>query len=66
YGYRRELLLQFVRWRPSPLEKAEALEQLRALENGVKIHVVVTKSGSPGVDTPADAQAIEHLLLPPR
>ncbi|MEO6871735.1 MAG: 3-deoxy-manno-octulosonate cytidylyltransferase, partial [Chthoniobacterales bacterium] len=42
YGYRRELLLQFVRWRPSPLEKAEALEQLRALENGVKIHVVVT------------------------
>ena len=63
YGYRRELLLRFVRWRASPLEKAEGLEQLRALENGVKIHVVVTKSGSPGVDAPADARAIERLLL---
>jgi 3-deoxy-manno-octulosonate cytidylyltransferase (CMP-KDO synthetase) len=63
YGYRRELLLQFVRWKPTPLERAEALEQLRALENGVKIHVVVTRSGSPGVDTPADARAIEKLLL---
>ena len=42
YGYRRDLLLRFVRWKPSPLERAEALEQLRALENGVSIHVVVT------------------------
>lgn len=63
YGYRRELLLRFVSWRPTPLEKAEALEQLRALENGVQIHVVVSKSGSPGVDTPADAAAIERQLL---
>jgi 3-deoxy-manno-octulosonate cytidylyltransferase (CMP-KDO synthetase) len=62
YGYRRDLLLQFVRWKQTPLEKAEALEQLRALENGVNIHVVVTRSGSPGVDTPADARAIERLL----
>lgn len=63
YGYRRDLLLRFVRWRPSPLEEAEGLEQLRALENGVKIHVVVTASGSPGVDTPEDARAIERQLL---
>ena len=63
YGYRRDVLLRLVRWRPSPLEKAEALEQLRALENGVKIHVVVTRSGSPGVDTPDDARAVERLLL---
>lgn len=62
YGYRRDLLLRLVRWRPGPLETAESLEQLRALENGVKIHVVVTKSGSPGVDTPADARAVERLL----
>jgi 3-deoxy-manno-octulosonate cytidylyltransferase (CMP-KDO synthetase) len=62
YGYRREFLLRFVRWKPAPLEKAEALEQLRALENGVKIHVVVTASGSPGVDTPDDARAIERQL----
>ena len=63
YGYRREFLLRFVRWRPTPLEKMEALEQLRALENGVNIHVVVTKNGSPGVDTPDDAEAIERQLL---
>jgi 3-deoxy-manno-octulosonate cytidylyltransferase (CMP-KDO synthetase) len=63
YGYRRELLLRFVRWSRTPLEKAEALEQLRALENGVNIYVLVTKSGSPGVDTPEDAVAIERKLL---
>jgi 3-deoxy-manno-octulosonate cytidylyltransferase (CMP-KDO synthetase) len=63
YGYRRDLLLRFVRWKPTPLEKAEGLEQLRALENGVNIHVVVTQSGSPGVDTPDDARAIERQLL---
>jgi 3-deoxy-manno-octulosonate cytidylyltransferase (CMP-KDO synthetase) len=62
YGYTRELLLQFVRWKPSALECAESLEQLRALENGVRIHVIVTKSGSPGVDTPADAKAIATRL----
>ncbi len=62
YGYRRDLLLRFVRWKPTPLEKAESLEQLRALENGVTIHVVVTRSGSPGVDTPEDARALERLL----
>jgi 3-deoxy-manno-octulosonate cytidylyltransferase (CMP-KDO synthetase) len=62
YGYRRDLLLRFVRWKTSPLEEAEALEQLRALENGVRIRVVMTGSGSPGVDTPEDARVIERLL----
>jgi 3-deoxy-manno-octulosonate cytidylyltransferase (CMP-KDO synthetase) len=62
YGYTRKLLLQFVRWTTSPLERAEALEQLRALENGVKIQVVMTGSGSPGVDTPEDARTIERLI----
>ncbi|MDQ6913172.1 MAG: 3-deoxy-manno-octulosonate cytidylyltransferase [Verrucomicrobiota bacterium] len=62
YGFKRELLLRFVRWKPSALEKAESLEQLRALENGVRIRVLVAKSGSPGVDTPVDAAALERIL----
>ena len=62
YGYTRDLLLRFVRWKTSPLEQAEALEQLRALENGVRIRVVMTGSGSPGVDTPEDARVIERVL----
>jgi len=62
YGFRREALLQFVKWKPSPLEQVESLEQLRALENGVKVHVLVTKHGSPGVDSPADAKALEQRL----
>jgi 3-deoxy-manno-octulosonate cytidylyltransferase (CMP-KDO synthetase) len=62
YGFRRETLLQFVRWKPSPLERAESLEQLRALENGVKVHVLVTATGSPGIDTPEDAKVLEQKL----
>jgi len=62
YGFRRETLLQFVRWKPSPLERAESLEQLRALENGVKVHVLITAAGSPGIDTPEDATALEQKL----
>ena len=62
YGFRRETLLQFVKWKPSPLERAESLEQLRALENGVKVHVLVTGTGSPGIDTPEDATALEQKL----
>jgi 3-deoxy-manno-octulosonate cytidylyltransferase (CMP-KDO synthetase) len=66
YGFRHNVLLQFVQWKPTPLERAESLEQLRALENGVRIQVVVTASGSPGVDTPEDAEAIERQLLSAR
>jgi 3-deoxy-manno-octulosonate cytidylyltransferase (CMP-KDO synthetase) len=62
YGFRREMLLQFVKRKPTPLERAESLEQLRALENGVSVHVLVTKHGSPGVDTPEDALALEQKL----
>ena len=63
YGYRRSALLEFVRFAPSPLEVTEQLEQLRALENGMKIRVVISKSGSIGVDTPEDASAIERQIL---
>src|SRR5215469_158517 len=62
YGFRRDALLRFVGWKRTPLECAESLEQLRALENGVKVHVLITAKGSPGIDTPADAQALEEKL----
>jgi 3-deoxy-manno-octulosonate cytidylyltransferase (CMP-KDO synthetase) len=62
YGFRRNVLLQFVKWKPTPLERAESLEQLRALENGVKVHVLITAKGSPGIDTPADAKTLEQKL----
>ena len=62
YGFRKKTLLQFVRWKMSPREEAEALEQLRALENGVTLNVLVTKQGSPGVDTPEDAAALEKII----
>jgi 3-deoxy-manno-octulosonate cytidylyltransferase (CMP-KDO synthetase) len=51
-----------VEWKSTPLERAESLEQLRALENGVKVHVLITAKGSPGIDTPADAKALEEKL----
>lgn len=62
YGYSRKFLLQFVQWRPSPLEKTEQLEQLRALENDAKIRVLITKKSSIGVDTPEDAESLEKSL----
>lgn len=63
YGFQRDFLFQFVTWPPSPLEKTESLEQLRALENGARIRVVPTRDLSPGVDTPEQAAAIEKVLI---
>jgi len=62
YGYSRKFLLQFVKWKPTQLELAEQLEQLRAIEHGAKIRVVVNKASSIGVDTPEDALEAEKLL----
>jgi 3-deoxy-manno-octulosonate cytidylyltransferase (CMP-KDO synthetase) len=64
YGYQRDFLLQFVKWRPTPLEKSEKLEQLRALEHGFSIKVLKTRGRSIGVDTPEDAAEAEKLLAP--
>jgi len=60
YAYRRDFLLQFARWQPTPLERTEGLEQLRALEHGVRIKVVVTPYLSISVDTPEDLQRLEQ------
>lgn len=62
YGYRREFLTAFVRWPPSRYERAERLEQLRALEHGVRIRVLVTDHASLGVDAPEDVARVERLL----
>jgi 3-deoxy-manno-octulosonate cytidylyltransferase (CMP-KDO synthetase) len=62
YGYRRKVLLDFVKWKPTALEKAEKLEQLRALENGVSIGVIVVRKASVGVDVPADVAKAERAL----
>jgi len=62
YGYDVRFLMQFVKWREGVLERLEKLEQLRALENGVPIRVVKTRHQAVGVDTPADAAAVERIL----
>ena len=62
YGFQRAFLYDFIAWPPSLLERVECLEQLRALENGARIRVVLTDELSPGVDTPEQARAIEQLL----
>ncbi len=62
YGYRRETLLRLVKFPVSPLEQAEKLEQLRALENGISIAVVQVEYDSVGVDLPGDIAAVEQRL----
>lgn len=62
YAYRREALEQFVSLPPSPLEEAEKLEQLRALENGLDILVLDAPDEAYGVDTPDDLNRIEMLM----
>jgi len=63
YGYRRDILRKLVTLSPTPLEQCEKLEQLRALEHGIPIRVVLTDHRGVGVDTPADALRVEKLLL---
>ena len=62
YVYRRSLLLDYPGWPETPLEKQECLEQLRALERGVRLYVAETRWDSHGVDTPADLERVEFLM----
>jgi 3-deoxy-manno-octulosonate cytidylyltransferase (CMP-KDO synthetase) len=62
YAYRREALERFVKLAPSPLERREKLEQLRALEAGMRIDVAVVDSVPLGVDTPEDLERARALL----
>ncbi len=62
YAYRRAALEKFVSLPPSTLEKRESLEQLRALEAGMRIDVEIVRSIPLGVDTPADLEKARRLL----
>jgi 3-deoxy-manno-octulosonate cytidylyltransferase (CMP-KDO synthetase) len=63
YAYRVRSLLQFAAWPPTPLEETEKLEQLRALEHGMRIHLVTLSEAPPaGVDTPEDLERVRAGL----
>ena len=62
YAYRRAALERFVALPPSPLEQQEKLEQLRALEAGMRIDITVVDTVPRGVDTPADLETARRLL----
>lgn len=62
YAYRSDVLAQITQLPPSPIENAEALEQLRWLENGYTIKVTITPHDSHGIDTPEDLERIKQFL----
>ncbi|MEW5946023.1 MAG: 3-deoxy-manno-octulosonate cytidylyltransferase [bacterium] len=62
YVYTKKFLAEFSRMPPTPLERAEGLEQLRALENGIPVHMIETDYTGVGVDVPEDIPRIERLL----
>lgn len=62
YAWRRPALARFVSLQPSTLEKRESLEQLRALEDGMRIDVAIVDSVPLGVDTPADLERARRIL----
>ena len=63
YGYRVGFLKKYARLKPAPLEKTEALEQLRVLWHGYRIAVAVSEAEiPPGVDTPEDLEAVRRML----
>ena len=63
YAYRKNVLERFVLLGPSHLERTEKLEQLRLLENGIHIRVVVTEYASFGVDCPEDLESVAKLMM---
>jgi len=62
YVFKKESLIRFAELEPTPLEKSENLEQLRALENGMSIRLVETEYSTVGVDVPEDIKSVEKLL----
>ncbi len=62
YSYRKDFLLRYAQWKPTPLEKAEKLEQLRVLEKGYRIKVAETDYEPVCVDTPEDLEKVRQLF----
>lgn len=62
YAFRRQTLLDFTQWPMTPLESAEKLEQLRYLENGVPLKMVVVDFEGVGIDTPEDMERAMNLV----
>lgn len=66
YGYRYGCLMRLAALPPAPLERAERLEQLRALENGISVRAAVMRRAGPAVDVPGDVQKVERYLMKTR
>ncbi len=62
YAYRKDALMNFTVWKPTPMEASEKLEQLRYLENGVKIKMILTNESPVSIDTPEDLRRAKTLI----
>jgi 3-deoxy-D-manno-octulosonate cytidylyltransferase len=62
YAFRKNALMNFTEWQPSILEETEKLEQLRYLENGIKIKMVLTDESPVSIDTPEDLERARKLV----
>jgi 3-deoxy-manno-octulosonate cytidylyltransferase (CMP-KDO synthetase) len=62
YVYRKDVLLQFTNWKQTKLEQLEGLEQLRAMEHGVRIKAIQASTRSTGVDTNEDFEKVRSLI----
>jgi 3-deoxy-manno-octulosonate cytidylyltransferase (CMP-KDO synthetase) len=63
YAFRKKTLMRYVSWKPTPLEKIEKIEQLRALEKGIKIRAVIAKSENITIDTPEDLEKAREMKI---
>ena len=62
YAYKKDMLLKFTQWPQSLLEKTEKLEQLRYLENGIKIRMAETDYNNIAIDTPEDLEKAKRIF----
>jgi 3-deoxy-manno-octulosonate cytidylyltransferase (CMP-KDO synthetase) len=62
YAYRKNALMNFTQWQPTPIEAIEKLEQLRYLENGIKIKMIITDKSPISIDTPEDLENAKKLI----